>query len=102
MTDVFSEWAPTVGLIGLVFGFLVVLGRQAVPAARRPRLPFLRVRGLLLTAHAGMQHLARLGARNALPPWDDLDRHFPLRGPGGASHDGSREVPPKPPRGERG
>jgi hypothetical protein len=98
MTDVITEWAPTVGLIGLVFGFLVVLGRHGVPATRRPRLSSLRVRGVLLTAHAGSRHLAQLHARNALPPWDDLDRHFPLHRPGAPTH----EVSPKPPRSERG
>lgn len=93
MTDAITEWASTAGLIGLVFGFLVVLGRHAVPATRRPRLSSLRVRGVLLTAHAGSRHLAQLHARAALPPWDDLGRHFPLH---------RRELPPRTPGGECG
>lgn len=93
MTSAVNEWAPTVGLIGLVVGFLIVLGRQAVPAIRRPRLASLRVRGLLLAARAGTQRLSQLQARTALPPWDDLDKHFPLHRP---------SVPPQPPRDERG
>lgn len=58
----------TLALAGLVLGYFVALGRSAAPAdAQHP----------LRTALVGLRRLQDLRDRTALPPWDDLDKHFP-------------------------
>ncbi len=78
-----SDWWPTVMLAGLVLGFLVAMGRTAPPPAGwlagRPDVrATMSWTGALRAACAGLNRLQELHRRRALPPWDDLDEHFPV------------------------
>ncbi len=77
--DVTSGWWPTAMLAVLVLGFLVAMGRPASPPADWPDgRATLSWTGALRAALAGLGRLQELHHRRALPPWDDLDEHFPV------------------------
>lgn len=79
LMDVASDWWPTAMLAGLVLGFLVAMGRPSSPPAGWPDdRATMTWAGALRAALAGLSRLQELHHRRALPPWDDLDDHFPV------------------------
>ena len=72
-----SEWGSTALFVGLLLVFFAALGRSGSRPTDRhynPASTFAQdtLRGVL----DGVKRLSELTRRRALPPWDDVDRHF--------------------------